>query len=184
MSENDKNVIMLPDEVIMSKILYIRGKKVMIANDLAEIYGTEPKRLNEQVKRNIRRFPEHFMFQLTEKEKEYVVADCDHLKNLKYSPYLPYAFTEHGIIMLANVLNSDRAISASIRIIEVFIKMHEMLQTHKELFVKLSDLEKKFADHDNKILVIFEYLKQFEKAKQEELEQKNRPQIGFKTKKD
>jgi ribosomal protein L23 len=81
--------IMIPDEVIMSKIILIRGQKVMISNDLAELYGVTTKRLNEQVKRNIKRFPGHFMFQLTENEKENVVANCDHLQNLKYSPYLP-----------------------------------------------------------------------------------------------
>jgi hypothetical protein len=97
--------IMIPDEVIMSKIILIRGQKVMISNDLAELYGVTTKRLNEQVKRNIKRFPGHFMFQLTENEKENVVAICDHLQNLKYSPYLPYAFTEHGSVMLANVFS-------------------------------------------------------------------------------
>ena len=107
--------IMIPDEVIMSKIILIRGQKVMISNDLAELYGVTTKRLNEQVKRNIKRFPANFMFQLTDKEKENVVAICDHLQNLKYSPYLPYAFTEHGSVMLANVLNSERATEASTR---------------------------------------------------------------------
>jgi hypothetical protein len=92
--------IAIPDEVIMSKIILIRGQKVMISNDLAELYGVTTKRLNEQVKRNVKRFPGHFMFQLTEIEKEKVVANCDHLQNLKYSPYLPYAFTEHGSVCL------------------------------------------------------------------------------------
>ncbi|PCH66651.1 MAG: hypothetical protein COC01_07565 [Bacteroidetes bacterium] len=169
----------MPDEVIMSKILLIRGKKVILDSDLSELYGVPTKRLNEQVKRKKRRFPEHFMFQLTKEEKEEVVANCDHLQKLKYSPYLPHAFTDHGIVMLANVLNSERAIQGSIRITEVFIKMHEMLLTHKELFTKLNELEKKFTDHDDKIMLIFEYLKQLEKAKQEELEFKKRKKIGF-----
>lgn len=86
--------LMIPDEVIMSKIILIRGQKVMISNDLAELYGVTTKRLNEQVKRNIKRFPKHFIFQLTQEEKEQVVANCDHLQNLKYSPYLPYVFNE------------------------------------------------------------------------------------------
>lgn len=180
MSEKNKLSI-IPDEVVMSKILLIRGKKVILANDLAELYGVPTKRLNEQVKRNIKRFPKHFMLQLTKEEKEYVVANCDHLENLKYSPYLPYAFTEHGIVMLANVLNSDRAIHASIRIVEIFIKMHEMLLTHRELFAKLNELEKKFADHDDKIMLVFEYLKQLEQSKQEEFEYKNRKRIGYKS---
>ena len=100
----------IPEETIMNKILVIRNSRVMIDRDLADLYGVTTKRLNEQVKRNAKRFPNHFMFQLTNEEKEYLVANCDHLKSLKYSPYLPYAFTEHGTIMLANVLNSEQAI--------------------------------------------------------------------------
>jgi len=88
--------IIIPDEFIMTKILFIRGQKVMIDRDLAELYGVPTKRLNEQVKRNIKRFPNNFMFQLTELEKEEVVANCDHLRKLKFSTALPYVFTEHG----------------------------------------------------------------------------------------
>jgi hypothetical protein len=179
MSESIKSIA-IPDEVIISRILFLRNKKVILDSDLAELYGVPTKRLNEQVKRNIKRFPEHFMFQLTNEEKEQVVAICDHLKKLKFSPFLPYAFTDHGIIMLANVLNSDRAIQASIRIVEVFIKMHEMLTTNKELFLKLNELEKKVISHDEKIMLVFEYLKQLERTKLQELEQKNRPKISFK----
>jgi hypothetical protein len=168
------------DEVIISRILFLRNMKVILDSDLSELYGIPTKRLNEQVKRNSKRFPVHFMFQLTNEEKEQVVANCDHLKKLKYSPFLPYAFTEHGIIMLANVLNSDRAIQTSIRIVEVFIKMHEMLTAHKELFLKLIELEKKVASHDEKIMLIFEYLKEIEKTKQQALEQNTRTKIGFK----
>jgi hypothetical protein len=84
----------------MNKILLIRDQKVMVSNDLAELYGVTTKRLNEQVRRSIKRFPSNFMFQLTEKEKDKVAAICDHLQNLKYSPYLPYVFTEHGSVML------------------------------------------------------------------------------------
>ena len=101
MSAKDKSIV--PNEIIMSKILLIRNQKVMIDRDLAELYGTTTKRLNEQVKRNINRFPEHFMFELTEIEKEYVVTSCDHLKKMKFSSTLPYVFTEHGAMMLASV---------------------------------------------------------------------------------
>ncbi len=172
-------IVAIPDEVIMSKILLIRVKKVMVDSDLAGLYGVPTKRLNEQVKRNIRRFPEHFMFQLTKKEKENLVANCDHLKKLKYSPYLPYVFTEHGTVMLANVLNSERAIQASVRIVEIFIKMREMLLTHKEILQKIEQIEKKLTEHDNQILIIFEYLKQLEQAKHKELEQKPKIIKGF-----
>jgi hypothetical protein len=168
--------IMIPDEVIMSKIILIRGQKVMISNDLAELYGVTTKRLNEQVKRNIKRFPGRFMFQLTEKEKEKVVAICDHLQNLKYSPYLPYAFTEHGSVMLANVLNSERAIEASIRIVEIYIKMRELVLTHKDILLKLEQLEKRVGKQDENIAMIFQYLRNFIV-----IHEKPRKAIGFKT---
>ena len=172
--------LMIPDEVIMSKILLIRGKNVMIDSDLASLYGVPTKRLNEQVKRNVKRFPAHFMFQLTQEEKDKVVANCDHLKKLKYSPFLPYVFTEHGTVMLANVLNSDRSIQASIRIVEIFIKMREILLTHKDILIRLEKIEHTLVGHDDKIMLIFEYLKQLEKTKQEEMDQKNRNPIGYK----
>jgi uncharacterized protein (UPF0147 family) len=167
--------VMIPDEVIMSKLLMIRGQKVMISNDLAELYGVTTKRLNEQVKRNMRRFPDHFMFQLTEEEKEQVVANCDHLENLKYSPFLPYVFTEHGTVMLANILNSDRAIAASIRIVEIFIQLRENILMHKDLLLKMEEMEKRVGGQDVKIEQIFQYLKQFIKD-----QQKPRKEIGFK----
>ncbi len=167
--------IMIPDEVIMSKIILIRGQKVMISNDLAELYGVTTKRLNEQVKRNIKRFPGNFMFQLTEKEKEKVVAICDHLRNLKYSPYLPYAYTEHGSVMLANVLNSDRAIQASIRIVEIYIKMRELVLTHKDILLKLEQLEKRVGGQDENIAMVLHYLRKFI-----DVQKKPRKVIGYK----
>src|SRR4030067_3402960 len=111
----------VPIEVIEKKIYLIRGHKIMLDADLAVLYGVTTKRLNEQVKRNRDRLPEDFMFQLTEKEKADVVANCDHLKRLKFSPNLPYAFTEHGAIMLATVLNSPIAVHASIQVVRVFV---------------------------------------------------------------
>ncbi|MBI5040456.1 MAG: ORF6N domain-containing protein, partial [Gammaproteobacteria bacterium] len=103
-----------PIELIASKILSIRGQKVMMDADLAELYGVPTKRLNEQVKRNPRRFPDDFMFQLTEAEKQEVVANCDHLNKLKFSSALPFAFTEHGAIQAANVLNSPQAVEVGV----------------------------------------------------------------------
>jgi hypothetical protein len=176
--------IEIPDEVIMNKILIIRGIKVMIDSDLAELYGVTTKRLNEQVKRNIKRFPEDFMFQLTKEEKEQVVAICDHLKKLKFSSSLPFVFTEHGAVMLASVLNSDRAIHVNIQIIRIYNKIREMLTLDKDIFNEVERIKKQLSDHDDSILLIFEYLKQFEQTKQQELEQKNRPRIGFKTSKE
>jgi hypothetical protein len=170
---------MLPDEVIVNRILLIRGLKVMIDYDLAGLYGVTTKRLNEQVKRNIKRFPRHFMFKLTEAEKNELVANCDHLKKLKHSPFLPSVFTEYGILQLANVLNSERAINVGNRIIEIFLKMREILSTHGEILKKLEDLERNDIEQDKKILLIFEYLRQFEQAKQQQLIQENRKRIGF-----
>ena len=169
-----KGELIVPDEIVMSKILLIRGKKVMINRDLAELYGVPTKRLNEQVKRNIMRFPEDFMFQLTEEEKEKVVAKCDHLKTLKYSPVLPNVFTEYGAVMLASVLNNDRAIEVNIQIVRIFIQMREMLITNHEILLKLELLESKATGYDEDIQLIFGYLKQLLNPPQEA-----RPRIGF-----
>ena len=163
-------------EVIATRILGLRGKKVMLDSDLALLYGVRTKRLNEQVKRNIKRFPEDFMFQLTPKEKEEVVANCDHLKALKFSPQLPYAFTEQGVAMLSSVLNSERAIKVNIQIMRAFVKLKEIISTHKNLGEKLEALEKKYADHDEKIQEIFEAMRQLMLATEEP-----KKKIGFHT---
>jgi len=166
---------LIPEEAIMSKIILIREQNVMISNDLAELYGVTTKRLNEQVKRNSKRFPQHFMFQLTDQEKDKVVANCDHLQNIKYSPYLPFVFTEHGTVMLANVLNSDRAILVAIRIVEIYIKMRESILTNKDILLKMELLEKRLGSQDEKILLVFKYLEKFV-----DIREKPRKQIGFK----
>lgn len=167
--------VALSDELIISKILIIRGHKVMIDRDMAELYGVTTKRLNEQVKRNLQRFPEDFMFQLSDEEKNEVVAKCDHLKALKFSSALPFAFTEHGAVMLASVLNSETAIKVNVQIIRIFSKMREMLLTHKDILLKLEFIEKQVSNHDEKIKLIFEYLKKL-------LHNPNPPRelIGFK----
>ncbi|MBU1045246.1 MAG: ORF6N domain-containing protein [Candidatus Omnitrophica bacterium] len=146
---------------IEQRILLMRGEKVMIDADLAEFYGVSTKRLNEQIKRNIKRFPEDFIFQLTENEKAEVVANCDHLLNLKYSKSLPYAFTEHGAIMAASVLNSARAIEASIFIVRAFVQLREAIASNKEIALKVAQLERKLADHDGQILALVEAIKEF-----------------------
>ena len=139
---------LVTQESIENRIFIIRGQKVMIDRDLAELYEVETKRLNEQVKRNMNRFPENFMFQLSEQEKSELVAICDHLSALRFSYQLPYAFTEHGIAMLASVLNSDRAVKMSIFIINTFIKLRQILYTHKEVAKKIELLEKRVFKHD------------------------------------
>jgi hypothetical protein len=178
MSEN-KPLPVIPEEVVMSKIYLIRDEKVMLDTDLAELYGVETKRLNEQVKRNIERFPEDFMFQLTQ----------DEYNNLKSQiattswggrRSMPYVFTEHGVLMLSSVLNSDLAIKVNIQIVRVYTKIRNMLATHKDLLLKFEKFETQLADHDDKIMLLLEYIKQFEQYKREELQYINRKKIGFK----
>jgi len=147
----------VPIELIEKKIYLIRGHKVMLDTDLAILYGVTTKRLNEQVKRNHDRFPEDFMFQLNEKEKAEVVANCDHLRRLKFSPKLPYAFTEHGAIMLAAVLNSPIAVQASIQVVRVFVRLRQMLASNAELSRKLDALEKKY---DYQFKIVFDAIRQ------------------------
>jgi hypothetical protein len=133
---------------------------VILDADLAKLYGVTTKRLNQQVKRNRDRFPEDFIFQLTTEEKAEVVANCDHLSQLKFSPAFPYAFTEHGAIMAATVLNTRRAIEASIFVVRAFVRLREMLATHKELARKLAELEQHLESHDQQIQAIFEAIRQ------------------------
>jgi hypothetical protein len=175
----EEGKITLPDEVVMEKIHLVRGKKVMLDEDLAELYDVETKRLNEQIKRNIARFPEDFMFQLSQKE-------FDNLKSqIATSSWggrrkLPYAFTEQGVAMLSGVLHSERAIKVNIHIMRVFSQMRKILVSHKEILYKLEELERKDIEQDDKILLILEYIKQLEKARQDEVEFKDRPRIGYK----
>lgn len=149
---------------VEKKIFIIRGKSIMIDSDLALLYGVTTKRLNEQVKRNKRRFPEDFMFRLTKKEKQEVVAICDHLQKLVFSPVLPYVFTEPGVAMLSSVLNSEKAIRVNIQIIRTFIKLREFISTHKELAYKLNQLENKIGKHDEEIQTIFQAIRQLTTA--------------------
>ena len=148
---------LIPQEVIERKIYVIRGHRVLLDKDLAELYGVTTKRLNEQVKRNRNRFPVDFMFQLTQKEKNEVVANCDHLSSLKYAPYLPYAFTEHGAVMLASVLNSMIAVQMSILVVRAFISLRGVLAAHKDLARKIDELEKKY---DVQFRVVFDAIRQ------------------------
>lgn len=161
------------DNKIEKAILYIRGQKVMLDIDLAEMYGVKTKRLNEQVKRNLNRFPSDFMFQLSDDEKQEVVAYCDHLTRLKFSPSNPYAFTEHGAIMLASVLNSPLAIETSVLIVRAFVKLREIMSTHSGLASKIRELE---ARYDKQFKVVFQALRQL---MQEETQKTERPRIGY-----
>ena len=142
---------LVSEKIIEHKIFWIRGQKVLIDSDLAEMYGVTTKRLNEQVKRNRHRFPADFMFQLTAGEKIKVVANCDHLTKLKFSPMLPNVFTEHGAIMVASILNTKRAVEVSVFVVRVFVKLREIMSANKELAHKLSELESKIEKHDEAI---------------------------------
>ena len=155
------NTSLIPVERIEHSILLIRGHKVMLDADLARLYGVTTKRLNEQVRRNRDRFPDDFMFRLTDAEKKEVVANCDHLKTLKFSPNLPYAFTEHGAVMLASVLNSPVAVDVSIQIIKTFIRLRELLVSNKELAKKIEELEKKY---DTQFKIVFDAIHQLMSA--------------------
>ena len=157
LTENKHN---LTEMVLAKRILIIRSHKVMMDSDLAEIYSVTTKRFNEQVKRNKDRFPQDFMFQLTREEKAWVVANCDHLSNLKYSPHLPYVFTEHGAIMAASVLNSPKAVEMSVFVVRAFVRMREILATHKQLAEKLVELEEKISDHDQAIGGLIEAMRE------------------------
>ena len=165
------------DEVLMQKIYIIRGQKVMIDKDLAVLYGYETKRLNEQVRRNQERFPASFMFQLTLEEEESLRSQFATANVPTKTRTLPYAFTEHGVLMLASVLKSETAIKASVHIIEVFVKLREMVLTHKDILLKLEQLEKQQVLQDISIKQLLQYIKLFMTEKQ-----KPRPQVGFKRK--
>jgi phage regulator Rha-like protein len=158
---------LMPLERVESRIFQIRGQKVMLDRDLAELYEVQTKRLNEAVKRNLARFPEEFMFQLSEQEKLELVANCDRfsgserprsqnatLKRGQNIKYLPYAFTEHGVAMLSSVLNSERAIQVNILIIKAFVRLRHVLSTHKELADKFQELEALVNAHDSVIVQI------------------------------
>ena len=167
---------LVPQEVVERKILFIRGQKVMLDRDLAKLYGVKTKRLNEQVHRNISRFPEDFMFQLTKEEfenwKSQFAASNQDKMGLRRRPY---AFTEQGVAMLSSVLNSERAIHVNIAIMRAFVKLKQILSANKELAYKLRELEHKIEKHDKDIKAIFEAIRQLMAPPPV----KPKPQIGF-----
>ena len=147
----------------------------MLDRDLAELFGVSTKHLNRQVKRNIQRFPEEFMFRLTKKERDELVPNWHQFKKMKHSSFLPYAFTEHGVAMLATVLNSERAVKMSIIIIKTFVKLREAIITHKDLECKLKELGHKVKRHETDIQEILWAIRKL----LEPLEAKPKPPIGF-----
>ena len=176
---SEENNLTLSDEVVMDKIHLIRGVKVMLDRDLAELYGVTTGNLNKAVSRNIARFPDDFMFQLTKEEFDNLIFQIG-ISSWGGLRKLPRAFSEQGVAMLSGVLHSDRAINVNIHIMRVFTQMREMLVSHKEILYKLEELERKDIEHDDKIMIILEYIKQLEKTRQDEKDFKDRPRIGFK----
>ena len=138
---------LVPVEIIENKIIIIRGQKVMLDRDLAELYGVETKYLNRQVRRNLNRFPPEFMFQLSEKERNELVTIWHRFRTMKHSSSLPYVFTEHGTVMLASILNSERAVRLSIYIVKAFIKLRQILANNELIEKKLSKIEGKIKKH-------------------------------------
>ncbi len=144
---------------VESLILVLRGRRVILDADLARLYGVTTKRLNEQVRRNARRFPYDFAFKLSGEEKGELVANCDRFKNLKHSTSLPTAFTEHGTIMAANVLNADRAVDVSVLVVRAFVQIREALAANDEIAAKLSELENRIEGNHSSIQAIVRALR-------------------------
>jgi hypothetical protein len=157
---NMNKEVILSDKEIENKIYLVRGQKVMLDNDLAELYEVDTKRLNEQVKRNIDRFPKDFMFQLNEKEVDILRSQFATSSSWGGRRTLPYVFTEHGVLMLSSVLNSPRAVQVNIRIMRIYVKIRELISLNKDILFKLEKIEKNISRHDEEIQLVFKYLKQ------------------------
>lgn len=171
--------LILSEETISNTIYYIRNQKVMLDRDLAALYGIETKRLKEQVKRNINRFPEDFMFELTEEENNSLRSQFATLKKGRgqHQKYLPFAFTEHGILMLSSVLNSDKAIQTNIQIMRIFVKVRQMLLDTTEIKLDIVQIQKKLENQGKNIELVFSYLDELTEKKEDD---KPRTKIGYK----
>ncbi len=180
MTKQEEIAVMITDEAVVSRIYYIRNEKIMLDRDLAELYGVETKYLKRQIRRNIKRFPADFMFQLTDIEfknwrSQFGTSNSDKM-GLRYPPY---AFTEFGVAQLSCVLHSEKAILTNIQIMRVFIRMRKLFQSQTEIIKKLKNIDKTLLENDDKFLIIFDYLKEFEEEKQQKEDQQNRKKIGF-----
>lgn len=166
---------MPPIRSVETLILSLRGQKVLLDADLASLYGVPTKALNQAIKRNAERFPGDFMFQLTKDEKTEVVTICDHLSRLKFSKTLPYAFTEHGALMAANVLNSPDAVRMSVHIVRAFIKQRELIAGQAEILMKLAQIDATLLRHDEALSMIWQELQPLIAPPPEQ----EKPEIGF-----
>lgn len=170
---------LLSEETISNKIYFIRGQKVMLDSDLASLYEVETKVLKQAVKRNISRFPEDFMFELNKIEYDSLRSQIVTLKKGRgeHQKYLPFAFTEHGILMLSSILKSDKAIQTNIQIMRIFTKVRQMLLDTTEIRVDILQIQKKLENHDKNIELVFSYLDELTEKKENESE---RVRIGYK----
>ena len=175
--------LIIPQERILNRIVVLRGEKVMLDVHLAELYEVENRSLKQAVRRNIDLFPEDFMFELTEEEIELVVSQNVIPTKQHFGGAKPFAFTETGVAMLSSVLKSKRAKEMNVAIMRTFVALRKLVLGYAEIKGELEEISKKVIGQDNQINLIFEYLKQFEQAKQQEIEYKSREKIGFKTKK-
>lgn len=177
--QQSQNKLMISDEIVMSKIYFIRGQKVMLDRDLAELYQVETKQLKRQVNRNIERFPDDFMFEMTKVEFEnwrsqFGTSNSSDKMGLRYAPYV---FTEQGVAMLSSVLNSSKAIQVNIQIIRIFTRIRQMLLDNTELRLAIEKLERKTDNNTKNIEVVFQYIDELTEKKQIE---KRRTKIGYK----
>jgi hypothetical protein len=169
---------LIPDEIIMNKIYYIRGQKIMLASDLAELYNIETRVLNQAVNRNLKRFPPDFMFQLS--ENEYLSLTSQFVMSKKGRGgrrVLPFVFTEHGVLMLSSILNSDRAIEVNIQVMRIFTKIRQMLFDNTELRLEIEKIKFKINNQDKNMEIVFRYLDELIDKKEEPQERKR---IGYK----
>lgn len=171
-----ENLLVVPDEVVMNKIYFIRNQKVMLDRDLAELYNVTTGNLNKAVNRNMKRFPIDFMFQLAENEFKNLMFQ-NGISNWGGTRKLPYVFTEQGVAMLSGVLNSDRAIAVNIQIMRIFTKVRQMLTDNTELRLDIEKIKKKLDNQDKNMEIVFRYLDELSEKKETT---KPRTQIGYK----
>jgi hypothetical protein len=174
----------IPDETLTNKIFLIRGQKVMLDYDLANLYDVETRALKQAVKRNLMKFPEDFMFQLNKSEWQELITVCDNLpRNVKYSPSTPFAFSEAGVAMISSVLNSDRAILVNIQIIRVFIRLRQFLHENTEIRLEIEKIKKELHNQEKNMEVVFQYLDELSNKIEQspKAEPAPRKRIGYKS---
>nr|WP_315200777.1 ORF6N domain-containing protein [uncultured Flavobacterium sp.] len=169
-------ILIIPEETITDKIYIIRNQKVMLDKDLATLYGVETRGLNQAVKRNIARFPDDFMFEISKDEFDNLISQIV-TSSWGGTRKLPFAFTEHGVMMLSSVLKSDRAIQTNIQIMRTFTKVKQMLLDTSEIKIDIVQIQKKLENHDKNIELVFSYLEELNEKKENE---KPRVKIGYK----